>query len=1249
MADFTWTAEQKQAIETVDGSVLVSAAAGSGKTAVLAERCAYLVCDAPEEYRSDIDGILVVTFTEAAAAEMKQRICKRLSARIAIDPGDKRLRTQIALVDTGQISTLHSFCLWMVRRWFHRAGVDATAQILDEIEADLIRREVLEEFFNELYGEQDELGKAFLLLVDQYGLGEDWNLGEFILKLTSFLVSLPDPDRWLRRAADDSDERVREIIEATRQALVDEVSRQIEICRDTASYIDENLQGSDFYRQLISDYADKLEFWNGLLSENENWDGVREDINGYGISMSGSPRKKKDTTEEVLEDRQTAKGLVEDIRGKFLQSRLQKQLCRFSVDEIIDGIQAVTPHIKTITELAAEFLRRFDKKKRSLSVMDFSDLERFAYQLLTVKRDDEKTNPVVDELRKRFKHVLVDEFQDINPLQAHLLETVSRECVPGSKGNLFVVGDVKQSIYRFRLAEPDMFLERDRTLRKEDTDGICIDLQNNYRSCPNILTGVNSIFSLLMQKDCGNIVYDEKAKLKSPNVDVPAGESVELHILEREVSVDSESESDSGEENGEKDKFVDTSDPAQWEAVQREAFLIGKRITELMESGMSVEDGGKSRQLEFRDICILLRSTKHTAGPLAETLISMGIPTWAESGSGFFNAVEVQDVLSLLSVLDNMQQDIPLAAVLRSGILGSRLDEDDLVAIRVFDRDCRFHEAVRRYAADGPDSGLRDRLADLLQGIKRYRREIALCPVADVLWQVYRETDYLAYTGGLPGGDQRRANLISIHERARQFGQFRRQGLRRFIQFIDTLRDQGQELGAPPAVSEGDNVVRVLSIHKAKGLEFPVVFAADMGRQFNRADTKGKFLLDRNAGIGLKQVNKELMIEYPTALHRWCSRLTDQDSLGEELRIWYVALTRPKQKLILVGTEKLATVDKLKSTAAIGPGKLSSVRVLSARAPLSWMINSFAAMPAGKVSWTDLDLRRGEALFQVTLYDEDVIGSWKLPGALNDHDHDLQQAVAEWAELPVEEPLSEDSLIADEIVNRLDYCYPSLGAASIRAACSASGLKRPFDDLGEEFVTEQPQVERKVSQRQLVGKETDGARRGQVVHTALQFLCLQRTTNAGELKAELERLVDGGIISAEDISLIDVDSLLWFFSTALGERIKTNSDTYQREWMFMATQPAGMFDPTVQVEEKDRVLVRGVVDGILISEAGLEVIDFKTDRVAAGDLEKKVTDYKMQMQLYCSAVSEVFRQPINACHLVFLHPRQIVAVEDALN
>ncbi len=1249
MAGITWTAEQKQAIETVDRSVLVSAAAGSGKTAVLAERCAYLVCDAAEEYRSDVDEILVVTFTEASAAEMKKRICARLAERSAQDPSDKRLRAQIALVDTGQISTLHSFCLWMVRRWFHRAGVDATVQILDEAEAGLISSELLDDLFNELYAGESELGKSFLRLVDEYGLGDDRWIGEFVLKLTSFLVSLPDPESWLERAGDGSADRVREVIDAAKDALVVEIGRQVEICRDTAAYIGRALKECNFHVQKLVDYAARLESWEKQLDVGGDWDAVREDINAYTIDLRGGPRKTKATPEEVVEDRQKAKALVEDVRKKFLQSRLQKQLCRFSTGEMAEGIGAVVPHVKTIIALAEEYLHRYDQKKRSLSVMDFSDLERFAYGLLTTKRDDEETNPVVDELRGRFKYVLVDEFQDINPLQAHLLETVSRECTAGSKGNLFVVGDVKQSIYRFRLAEPDMFLNREQTLRREDTDGVCIDLQNNYRSFANILEGANSIFTLLMQKGCGNIAYDEKAMLKCPNADVPRGEPIELHILDREVETANDGGKESQEENGETDKFVDVSDPAQWESIEREACLIGRRITELLKSGMTVEDGGGQRALQFKDICILLRSTRHTAGPLADTLASMGIPTWADAGSGFFNAVEVQDVLSLLTVLDNTQQDIPLAAVLRSGILGSRLDEDDLVAIRVFDRDCRFHEAVRRYAVEGTDSELRNRLGDLLRRIREYRKEISLRPVADVLWQIYKETDYLAFMGGMPGGSQRRANLVAIHERARQFGQFRRQGLRRFIQFMETLQEQGKDLGSPSAVSEADNVVRIISIHKAKGLEFPVVFAAEMGRQFNRADSKGKFLLDRNAGIGLKRVEKERMIEYPTALHRWCARLADQDSMGEELRIWYVALTRPKQKLILVGTEKLGVVEKLRDTASVGSGNLNSLSVLSARSPLYWMVSSLAVMDSKKVSWDHLDRRRKDSLFQVSVYYGEEIGDWRLPGVEGAADDELRQVVAELGELPAGEPLSEDTSAADEIINRLDYCYPNLGAASVRAACSASAVKRAYDDVGEEFEQVSILVDLTGGQRQPVGKETDGARRGQVVHTALQFLCLQCTASAGDIKAELARLVEARILSAEDISLIDVDSLLWFFSTELGERIIANGDAYQREWMFMAAQPAATMDSTVQVGENDLVLVRGVVDGLLVSEAGLEVIDFKTDRVAVGDLDKKVADYKTQMQLYCSAVSEVFKRPVNACHLVFLHPRQIVAVEDALN
>ena len=604
------------------------------------------------------------------------------------------------------------------------------------------------------------------------------------------------------------------------------------------------------------------------------------------------------------------------------------------------------------------------------------------------------------------------------------------------------------------------------------------------------------------------------------------------------------------------------------------------RSRAMMDGGMSIEGEHGRRPLQYKDVCVLLRSTKHSAAPMADMLNQMGIPAWTDVGDGLFSALEVRDVLSLLAVMDNMQQDIPLAAVLRAGMLGERVTEDELAEIRVFDREVAFQEAVRRYAGSGPSERLCDKLAHRLRRIHGFRERARVQPLADVLWSIYHETGYLAYVGGLRHGDQRRRNLIALHERARQFGQFRRQGLRRFLRFVEMLQEANQDMGSPPALGEADNVVRIMSIHKSKGLEFPVVFAAEMGRQFNLGDARGRFLFDRQAGIGLKAVDRERLIEYPTALHGQCARTAEEASLAEELRVWYVAITRAREKLVLVGSNELDAIDRLRSAATSGNERVSPLSVLSARSPLHWMVAALGRIPNADVMWDKPAPPNAVTRFEVTTHDAPEIQSWRLPGERTEDAQQLHRAVAALEPLPATEPVSQASTAAEQIVGRLDYAYPHLGVSSIRAVQSASEAKRPYAEaaIADEDVQ---QSSRHEPLRTTVRSPdaSEAIRRGLVTHKALQCLRLERASDVAGISAEVDRLASEKVIAADDARLIDVEALAWFFTTDLGQRIRKAQNGYRREWMFLSTEPVEVFDPTVLGTEDDRVLVRGVEIG----------------------------------------------------------------------
>jgi ATP-dependent helicase/nuclease subunit A len=1186
-------------------------------------------------YRCNVDELLVVTFTEAAAAEMKERIARELRDRCATQPRDHRLRAQRALVDTAQISTLHAFCLWMVRRWFDRVGVDATAQLLDDAEGRLLRQESLAGLFNSLYAGESALANPFKALVEDYGLGYDGTIADFVLRLAAFAGSQDDPEAWLARARDGSPERLSRVMDDTAAATARELTRQVAHCSAGVSVIAERYEAGAFYGDLLANHAIQLATWAKRLDAGEAWENIRVEIVAYEISSKGAPRLPKGTPDEVKVERDSANDLFKEARDKLFKNRLRNGLCRFSAAEIAATFNQTAPYIATLVDLSIAFTERYARAKRALSVMDFADLERFAYQMLTAPDGE-----VARALRKRFAHVLVDEYQDINPLQAAILGAVSREGSSTQAGNLFTVGDVKQSIYRFRLAEPEMFLTRAQALDKSDA-GWRIDLQKNFRSRRRILSAVNAVFEVLMRDDCGGIQYDERAALQPPSPETPLGEPIEFHVLERSVEVVSESDEEAAADDT---RRVDPGDPTQWEGLEREAYWIGERIQELFDSGTRVGNGDEQRPLKYSDICVLLRSTRHSAAPLADMLRRMGIPVWTDSGSGLFDAREVRDVLALLAVLDNAQQDVAMASVLRSGILGDAFDEEELVKLRLIDRDASFHATLPRYADRGNDDRLQAKCAKVLRQIANYRGALRDEPLADVLWAILRDTGYFAYVGGLRDGARRRANLIALHERARQFGGFRRQGLSRFLRFIESLQAEGEDLAAPSGVGENEDVVRVMSMHKSKGLEFPIVIAAEMGRQFNLADRSGRFLFERGVGVGIKAVDRDRLIEYPTALHAACARAATEASLAEELRVWYVAMTRAREKLILVGTESHDTLEKLRTAANAGTGQVDPLRILGARSPLHWLIAAQGAMPRGKVIWDADAAPNDDTLFVCRRIDAEEIADWRVAKEESPGARELREAVGTLSPLPEAEPTSTDMADAERILDRLDFTYPHLAMSSLPAVRSASDAR--WADAGR--AEEEPAKPLVALPRGTALERSEAARRGQVVHTALELMDLKQVESAAAIRANLDAMVARGTLAADDVELIDVDNLAWFFATPLGERIRTANESFAREWMFLSAEPIERFDATAGGEDSDRVLVRGVVDGVLATPEALEIVDYKTDRVTGADVQKRAEDYRMQMQLYAGAVARVYRREVSAAHLVFLHAREVVTITEGL-
>ncbi|MBN1492053.1 MAG: helicase-exonuclease AddAB subunit AddA [Phycisphaerae bacterium] len=1249
MSGTRFTPEQQTAVETTGRSLLVSAAAGSGKTTVLAERCARLIAEPIDGRACQAAEILVVTFTEAAAAHMRARIGDALRARLDAGARNAHIAEQLALLPAAPISTIHSFCRDLIRRWFSVAQVDPRAEMLAAEEALLLRHETIKAMFESLYGSRSDLARAFQTLVEEDFNGKDEGLTETILRTHEFIRSLPDADGWLARSRYAMNEPACDKLSAAVHAVrTQRLKAEIELQRDwlDATLAEWTTEDIDGCRQLslIREYASWLEQWAIDLdaAAPDAVDAICQDIRKATLNATGA---RKPALDEASLER--AKAMYTQTRETLLQERLQAGCAAFTQSEYVDGLERIAPKLGALADLVAAFDRRYTQAKREERVLDFSDLEQFAFRLLADDGDPSRPSDVARQCHARFCHVLVDEFQDINPIQAAILRLVSRETAADDNDNLFAVGDVKQCIYAFRLAAPTLFLERADQFARHKT-GTLVPLRENFRSRPAVLDAVNALFECCMTDTFTGIAYDDDAALRPGMAYPPAGEvaafantAAELHTLEVPPRGAADNTDEPNDENT-------AESAADWHRVEREAFCIGRRIREFM--GLDGErhravyepDGSGTlapRDLQYRDIVILMRSLRNKADRVARILRQMDIPVHADVRGGYFDSAEVRDMLALLSLLDNGEQDVPLAAILRSPLATpAPFAAGDLATIRTSQRDVPFHVAARRYAESGPDASLRERLAACFSRLDRFRTAAQRQGLADVIWNVYEETGYLAYVGGLPHGPQRRANLIGLHDRARQFGTFRRQGLRRFLHFVDQLRDRGEELATPSTASDADNVVRILSIHQSKGLEFPVVFVADLGARFNLVDLTRPVVMHRDAGLGMKVVDAQRRITYPTLAYQTVGEAIRRDVLAEELRTLYVAMTRAREHLVLVGSASAKDINASVQDAPAGP--LDTLTLSTANSYLDWIL---AALPR-------LHRRQPNRPFVLRHHDAAAIAGWTLPETTSERRRSILERAARLGPLPADEPTATDDAEIQRVIERIEFLYEPLAMTTVPARQTVTELKRQLDPFTE--AEEQPArafapvatPRPRFAEHGRPGRaRIDAAQRGTLTHRFLQSLDLAQTADAQSLRDQLATLIAAGRLPATATDAVDIDAIAAFFASELGTRLRDAAEHVQRESTFVARVDPGTWDPTLRGhDEHDVILLRGMIDALLPTHDGLELIDYKTDAVPAEELATRVAHYKPQMALYAAAAEIIWRKPVRARWLVFLASRTIM-------
>ena len=1235
-----WTDTQKSAITVTGRSLLVSAAAGSGKTSVLAERCCHLVTNASP--RCSVDQLLVVTFAEEAAAEMKHRIEKRLTERYlqAMSDGEDKkvvdhLKRQSALAGAAQIGTLHGFCARLIRQNFHLAGLDPAFRVTDDQEASLLRQEVANELFDDCFDVQEnqDPGKVALRdMVDLYGGGNDLRLVDRMIQAYETLRSIPDPRGWRDRSVarlravatagtlGDS-ELGREFLGLIRP-VVEQALAAATQARNEASQLESpgkfNAATDTLFTQCaeLLRYVDKGDF-NALCRAFA--DAVDIDLR-RGAKPVGDP--------EAID---RVKRAIDECRAQINPKSSLAQFLALPGDRLVADIAQTVPRVELFLDLVEQFGQRYQAEKRAVNAVDFSDLEHIALGLLGVWEEGKLVpTALARRFHERYAHVLVDECQDINPVQDEIIRLLSHECVRESDdkvGNLFCVGDVKQSIYRFRMADPSIFLARREAYQQSNGQGgQSIDLQHNFRSRWPLLQAINSIFARLMKRDLAEIEYDDTQAFRTiltHDLD-PAGFTgapVELHLVLTKASPDPDPSQDM-EEPARSDDDDEELEAAQLEA-RHIADLVRKMVSPLAGSPRKIldKDTKQFRDIRFGDIAVLMKSIKQRTREYGRVFGEMGIPLRAENRSGFFSATEVQDVLSILRVLDNGQQDIPLAAVLRSPM--SQLDraEDALVQIRVAFKDVPFHQALTRYAAEKNDE-LAGRLNVILQRLHQWRMLAMQRPISELIATLYRDTGLPAWCAGLPNGEQRVANLEYLQQCAAKFASFQRQGLFRFVKYLQDLEEK-DSLAQPPAGVDA-NSVRLMTVHASKGLEFPVVIVAGLGRKRDNRDRNESLLIDRKAGVALRAVDLPSNTRYPTIATHVIENVIKKTSLAEELRVLYVATTRAREHLVLVGHCTPKQVEKWGQNTPAPGAPLSPWAFTGCVNFLDWLAPIFLAGPA--------DLLTVEPI-----------------------EPPNQPAAAEPASAPVSDPTSAPTAASNDlspeaaaIVKRLTYLYPHQSRTHQPAGLSVSALSKrsapaPIDPDGDEtpFITQVPSA--------IAPRATDlfkppvfasaepaenlSAARGTATHAVLQYLDFSKPV--AELPDQLAAMVASGQLTAAQSNLVDLDGIRWLLQTDLGRQMQAQHARILREIPFLdavdETDAAGL----------DRIMLRGRIDAIIPTDKGLLVIDYKTDHALPAPGSERDQAYKKQIGLYRNAITRSGWGPVAGVVLVFMTAKHL--------
>ena len=1215
-----WTKEQEQAIYEKNTNILVAAAAGSGKTAVLVERIINKIINE----NIDIDKLLVVTFTNAAASEMRERVLNAIYEKLENDSENQNLQRQITLLNKASICTIDSFCLDVVRNHFYELdNVSPNFRIGDTTEIELLKQEIIEEIFEKKYEEED---KDFNTLINTYtSYRDDTPLKEIILKIYNYIQSNPFPEKWLNEKIEmfnlegkneehsDFSNTVwgEELLKEVEEELIDDITALQDI-EDSLSF-DSEL--NKFWQTIRSD----IDMLQTLKNNLDNWDRAYEI--SKNINFVTWPRKKIESS--IKEE---AKIIRDDVKKKL--NKVINKILICDSDEAKQDIQDMYNVLDKLKYVILEFQEEFSKRKRERNIVDFNDIEHFALKILLKETEEGKIEPtdVAKKYKEKYIEIAIDEYQDSNLVQEYILNAVSKG------DNIFMVGDVKQSIYKFRQAMPELFLDKYKNYKKiedkKQEDNLKIKLFKNFRSRENVLKFTNLIFKDIMSNLLGDIEYnqEEYLNLGAQYPEEKQNLNTEINIIDLKENEEEQSNVSTEELN---ESVENEEQQERIEDIELEARFVANKIKEIVQNKYQIWDAKKDkyRDIKYKDIVVLLRSTSNIAPIFEQEIIRLDMPVFSDSSQEYLDSIEIQTIMSLLKIIDNPMQDIPLVTVLRSNI--GKFTDDELVEIRLSDKYENYYTCMKKAKLD-VNPKLKDKIQRFFESIEEWRKEQEYLSLDELIWKIYIDTGYYNYVGLMPNGALRQANLKMLFQRAKQYESSNFKGLYNFINFIEKLRLSSGDLGAAKLIGENDDVIIIMSIHKSKGLEFPVVFLSSTGKQFNLMDLNQNILLHQEMGIGVKYINYERQVQYDTLTKTAMRNKILVETLSEEMRILYVALTRAKEKLFITGLSKdyekeAENIEKQICRYPKYLDKINPILVKKYKRYLDWIMLVYNYEKETAKSFVDFNIYKKKELL--------------------DSFDDIKKEEIDAKEFLEKQDVDNDKIKKIEEILNWSYDYElsttiptKTSVTKIKQMQNEENIETTLDNylinVEEDEENKEKIQENNLPKPQFLRKEDDdkltSAQKGTLVHLCLQKLNEKQEYTLQEIKDLINELELKQIITNKEARSISTYKILAFTKSTIWKELR-KAKTVEKEKPFYINIPA---KEIYNQEIEEDILVQGIIDLYYINENDkLVLVDYKTDYVEKGKEEELLNKYRKQLDLYKRALESALNRKVDKVYI----------------